>query len=232
MMRNITDEKLLDYYINKYKMYEIFESNMKPYMEIVEFDKGEDIIVVGKEIKYFDFIVDGKAKIFKELENGKSVLLRFTRPLSELGSMELYREDKTADTNVQALYSATLIRIPMSILLEKTKNDILFHKYIIKRLGHKLETVSMTASINNSYPFKNRFASYLISITRTDSNNRVDEINFDKLTDLATYLGTSYRHLNRVIENFESEGIIKKENKQFIILDYEKLESMTGGFYE
>ena len=72
----------------------------------------------------------------------------------------------------------------------------------------------------------------MISITRIDANNRIDEINFDKLTDLATFLGTSYRHLNRVIENFESEGIIKKENKQIIILNYEKLESLTGGFYE
>jgi len=231
-MKNITEEKLLDYYISKYNMNEIFETNMKPYMEIVEYSKGENIVAIGMNIDYFYFIVEGKAKIFKELENGKSVLLRFTRPLSELGSMELLKEDKTADTCVQALYSTTVIRIPMDVILDKSKNDILFHKYIIKRLSHKLETISMTASINNSYPFRNRFASYLISITRIDSNNRVDEINFDKLTDLATYLGTSYRHLNRVIEAFESEGIIKKENKHITILNYEKLESLAGGFYE
>jgi len=231
-MKNITEEKLLDYYISKYNMNEIFETNMKSFMEIVEYNKGENIVAIGKNIDYFYFIVEGKAKIFKELENGKSVLLRFTRPLSELGSMEPLKEDKTADTCVQALYSTTVIRIPMDVILEKCKNDILFHKYIIKRLSHKLETISMTASINNSYPFRNRFASYLISITRIDSNNRVDEINFDKLTDLATYLGTSYRHLNRVIETFESEGIIKKENKHIVILNYEKLESLAGGFYE
>lgn len=231
-MKIVDNQTLLEYYIQKYDIHKIFETNMKPYMTIVEYQKGEEIIVPGENIDHFYLIVEGKAKIFKELENGKSVLIRFTRPLSELGSLELLYDKRIANTCVQSLYGTTVIRIPFDILMNKTKNDISFHRYIIERLSHKLETLSKTASLNSSYPFKNRFASYLISLTRVDADNRIDEINFNKLTDLATYLGTSYRHLNRVIQSFEDEKIIKKENKHFIILNYSKLESLSGGYYE
>lgn len=231
-MKIIKDDNLLNYYVQRYNIHQIFESNMKPYMDIARYERGEDIIVSGDKLNYFYLIVEGKAKIFKELENGKSVLIRFSRPLSELGSLELLFDERIADCSVQSLYSTTVLRIPFDILLQKTHDDLSFHRYIIKRLSHKLETTSKTASLNTSYPFKNRFASYLISLTRVNEIKRIDEINFDKLTDLATFLGTSYRHLNRVIDAFEKEGIIKKEQKYFIILDYHKLEELSGGYYE
>jgi len=205
---------------------------MTPYMTLVQYERGEDILVAGEALPFFYLIVEGKAKIFRTLENGKSVLLRFTRPLSELGSLELLQKKRIIDSEVQTLYGVTCIRIPFDVIDEVCKEDVTFLRYNVKRLSTKLETASKTASLNASYPFRNRFASYLISLTRVDSVQRIDEINFDKLTDLATFLGTSYRHLNRVIRDFESEGMIIKKNKKFIILDSNKLESLSGGYYE
>lgn len=231
-MKIIKDNQQLNYYIKKHQINKIFESDMTAFMELVEFSRNEDILLAGQPMPYFYFIVEGKAKIYKTFENGKSVLIRFTRPLSELGSLELLRDKKIVDSDVQSLHGTICIRISFDDLKIVCDRDVTFYKYIINRLSHKLETSSKTATLNVSYPFKNRFASYLISITRIDEISRIDEINFDKLTDLATFLGTSYRHLNRVIQNFEDQGIIKKENKKFIILDDQKLEALAGGYYE
>ncbi|MBI9015170.1 MAG: helix-turn-helix domain-containing protein [Clostridiales bacterium] len=228
----LNDDKLLNYYIKKHEIETLFDTDMKQHMTLVQYDRGEDILVAGDSMPYFFLIVEGKAKIFRTLENGKSVLLRFTRPLSELGSLELLHEKRIVDSEVQSIYGVTAIRIPFEDLEEVTKHDVTFLRYIVSRLSTKLETASKAASLNASYPFKNRFASYLISLTRIDSVQRIDEINFDKLTDLATFLGTSYRHLNRVIQTFEKEGMIVKKDKKFIILDYQKLEDLAGGYYE
>jgi CRP-like cAMP-binding protein len=231
-MKIINDDKLLDDYIKKYHIKDLFETDMREFMTLVEYAKNEHILVSGDPMHYFYLIVDGKAKIFRTLENGKQVLLRFTRPLSELGSLELLHNKRFVDTEIQSLHGTTAIRIPFAIIEQKCDRDVTFYKYIIRRLSHKLETASKTASMNASYPFKNRFASYLISITKINEIYRVDEINFNKLTELATFLGTSYRHLNRVIQNFEDEGIISKDNKKFVILDYKRLEDLSGGYYE
>lgn len=231
-MKIIEDKQLLHYYIKKHQINGLFDNDMTKYMTLVQYERGEDILVAGDDMPYFFLIVDGKAKIFRRLENGKSILLRFTRPLSELGSLELLHKNRIVDSEVQSLYGVTLIRIPFEIIDDVCKDDVTFLRYNVSRLSTKLETASKAASLNASYPFKNRFASYLISLTRIDSVQRIDEINFYKLTDLATFLGTSYRHLNRVIHDFEDEGMIIKEDKKFVILNYEKLETLSGGYYE
>lgn len=231
-MKVINNESLLHAYVKKYKIEDLFETDMTPYMRLVSYSRNEPILVAGDPLPYFYFIVDGKAKIYKRLENGKTVLLRFTRPLSELGSLELLHKERFVDTEVASLYDTVCIQIPFDKIESLCDRDVTFYKYIIDRLSHKLETSSRTASINYSYPFKNRFASYLISITRLSEVERIDEINFNKLTELATYLGTSYRHLNRTIKEFEDEGIIEKTNNKFIIMNFEKLEDLSGDYYE
>lgn len=230
-MKTIHDKKLLQSYIKKYGIDEFFEKDLSEHMILQHYDKGEDILVTSDLMEYFYFIVDGKAKIFLRQENGKSTLLRFARPLSELGSME-FLGDRFVGSCVQSLYGTTVIKIPFVILDRYAIDDANFLKYIIKGLSHKLSTQSKTHSLNTTYPFKNRFASYLISITRVSLVERIDEITIDQFGDLATFLGTSYRHLSRVVRELEGDGIIKKEKKKFIILDYDRLEALSGDFYE
>ena len=64
-------------------------------------------------------------------------------------------------------------------------------------------------SINILSPIKNRFASYLISsLPSRDSKPAIVDI--DGVNNLADLLGSSYRHLNRVIKELSDEKIIKK----------------------
>lgn len=230
-MKAINNQKELEYFVKHYKINDHFTLDMIPYMSLWEYEKNEDILIAGNPLEHFYFVVEGKAKIYTRLENGKSVLLRFARPLSELGSLELMHENRLVNTCVSAHFKTKVIRIAFTDLEKYALSDPLFLRYNVLRLSHKLETESAKSSLNVTYPFKNRFASYLISITTLNSE-RIDEIRIEKMTDLATYLGTSYRHLTRVVKNFEQEKIIKRENKKFIILNYAALEDLSGGFYE
>lgn len=221
----------IQHYIKKHGIDLCFDTDMSGHMSLMHYDRGENILASGDPMDYFYFIVEGKAKIFLRLENGKSLLLRFARPLSELGSAEIFRTPRVANSCVQSLYGTTVIRIPFTAIDQYAIHDVTFMQFIVKRLSHMLATASNAHSLNTSYPFKNRLASYLISITRTDLE-RIDEIHIEQFSDLATFLGTSYRHLSRVVTALEREGIIKKEKRKLIILDAKRLEELSGGFYE
>lgn len=231
-MKIINDDRKLNEYIERFKLDQVFETDIRKHMTLIQFERNETILEEDQHMENFYFIVEGKAKIFRRSSNGKSVLLRFTRPLSELGSLEFLHQARVAHTEVEAVFKTVIISIPFNIIETVCARDVAFLKYIINRLSHKLDTLSKSASMNVTYPFKNRFASYLISITRINQIDRVDEINFDKLTELATYLGTSYRHLNRTIEELRKEGIIEKQNHKIIIKDYDQLKALSGGYYE
>jgi len=235
-MRIVNDENKIQKYIEKFEIDSFFEEDMSPYMKLYYFDKGENILTAGEQITTFYFIVEGKAKIFNLLENGKSLLLRFAKPLSDLGSVELLNEDKIIKSNVQALHEVIIIGIDFEVLKKHAEDDVKFLKYIVRSLSFKLFTISNASAINLSYPFENRFASYILSVYSDfmvdNKPERVGEIMTTNLTELATLLGVSYRHLNRVIKEFEAKGLIKKTKKGFIILDFDKLEELSGGIYE
>jgi len=235
-MREIQDMNLLSYYVKKHNIMECFESDMTPYMKLYEYSNGEDILIAGDKMTDFYFIVDGRAKIFNTLENGKMLLLRFSRPLSDLGSVELLEDDRIVKSCVQALHGVKAIVISFADMEKYAIDDVTFLKYCVKNLSQKLFTLSNSASINLMYPIENRFASYLVTIfsyeMQAENSNRIDEIKATKTTELATFLGVSYRHLNRVIKSFEEQGIIERTKGGFKILDYHRLEALSGGMYE
>ena len=61
------------------------------------------------------------------------------------------------------------------------------------------------------YPLENRLARYILEAYSTSSSQ--DE-NSESLTHISELLGTSYRHLLRVLDKFCSENIIKKSIKK------------------
>ena len=49
--------------------------------------------------------------------------------------------------------------------------------------------------------------------------------------EIAQFLGTTYRHLNRVFKDLESKSIIKCEDKKIYILDEDRLRELSKNLY-
>lgn len=225
-MVKIDDNKKLNYYVNKYKINEIFSSNMLPYMEIHHFKKNEHICLSGEDIKYLYFFVEGKSKVYIPTPNGKSLLIRFYSPVQIVGEIEILNKSKI-DCNIQAIKECVCIAIPRKVIEEKCLKDAKFLYYISTHLASKLSSASLSSSVNMLYPLENRLASYILATyTNEDSNST------ENLTQISEFLGSSYRHLLRVLNRLESENIIKRDNKKFIILDEDRLKELAGDLYQ
>ncbi|EKS54249.1 transcriptional regulator, partial [Citrobacter freundii ATCC 8090 = MTCC 1658 = NBRC 12681] len=84
------------------------------------------------------------------------------------------------------------------------------------------------------YPVENRFASYLLSTLEGGTQPTAsDELKTAKLTEVAELLGTSYRHLNRVIQSMSASGIIERKRGALHIRNRKKVvELASGNIYE
>jgi CRP-like cAMP-binding protein len=69
------------------------------------------------------------------------------------------------------------------------------------------------------YPVEVRLATYLLSVSQLSTSS---------LTDAAQLIGTSYRHLNRVIQKFCAEGLIARKKEFIIIMDREGLSALAS----
>lgn len=231
-MKKIEDSFVIETYYNELNMQKIFINNMQRYMKLLKFDKHEYLSREDEELEYLLFFIQGKAKVFKTLPNGKNLLLAFYNPFRVIGDIEIVKKQR-ATGNIQALSTCYCLAIPMEkARLELTK-DRKFLKFTCESLAEKLAAVSMNSSINLLYPLENRLASYINESIVCGRNEEDLYIDFgENLVNIAELLGSSYRHLLRTFNTLCKKGVLIKENGIYKIINKPLLEELAGDLYQ
>ncbi len=191
--------------------------------ELVHFSRGERLCTYGAPMEHLLLLMEGKAKIFLTLENGKTLLIAFIEAVELLGDLELCT-DGIARNSVQVTTEAYCLALPMSYCRDVMLNDPVFLRLISAELAKKLDNCSATYAVNMLYPLPSRLASYLL---HTEENSFFDE----HLGALSEYLGTSYRHLLRVLNEFQQTGVIERAHSGYCIRDRAALIALAGSVY-
>lgn len=229
-MKKLFDDERKNQYIKKYNLLDCFQTDVTDQLFLFYFPAGEYIYKDGDYLNYFFFFVEGKAKVFSRLSNGKSLLLSFYEPLQILGDIELFNNDHVT-VNVKAITESYCVGIPIEYVRKHLMNDTKYLQFLCRDLGRKLHRCSNNSSINLLYPLENRLASYIIGIdTKELSHNKILTY-YDSLTEISELLGTSYRHLHRTVNSFVEKGILKKSKKGYMIVNKEPLEEMANDLY-
>ncbi|MGN7765027.1 Crp/Fnr family transcriptional regulator [Paenibacillus sp. 22594] len=207
---------------------DIFSSGAISGMELRRYSDGEAICSVGDHLEHLYILVQGRLKIHTLLPNGKSLLVRFARPMSLIGDVELLRQYPVKNEVVSVDESLLLVAGRELVLKEFEQNTALL-RFLVGELSHKMYTLGQTTALNLLYPLENRFASYLLSLFADSGGQRVEEIRTATLAETADLLGTSYRHLNRIVRRFVEEGIIERRKGSLSVLDQDKLALLANG---
>lgn len=232
-MKELTDHAFLHSLVEESHLDEIFDQDAIKEMHLYQAEKGDILCSKGDHLNQMFFLVKGKIKIFTTLPNGKSLLLRFNNPLALIGDVEFITQCEARNT-VEFVHRGLLIAISFKVLRERYQDHPKFLRFILQRISHKLYTSSSSTSLNLLYPVENRFASYLLS-TMSDEPDSMssEELKTSKLTEVAELLGTSYRHLNRVIRNLSAASIIERKKGSLFIKNREKIKELAcGNIYE
>ncbi len=227
------DNLLIKHYLSKYDLYKILSEDLIQNLSIFRFKAGEYLIRTHDPVEHLYFFVEGKAKVFIMMENGKSLLIRFYQPFELVGDVEFVSYDHHI-CNMQAISDVVCMGIKTDILKQTIESNTKLLMYICRSLGEKLATFNMSSAVNQVYPLENRLASYLIAISdeKGIKTNRIREIHTENLTELADLLGTSYRQLTRVIKRFKNQGILERVGKKFEILDMEQMIHLSRDIYD
>jgi len=228
-MHKSKDIVLINKYIKLHNIENLFSSSIKENLELFHFNKRDLIFKEGTEISHLMFFVEGKAKVYMTLENGKLILISFYKELDTLGDLEFVTND-VASCNVEAIEPCVCLGIPINILKDRYNEDTKLLQFLCTSVAQKLKRSSKNSSINLLYPLESRLASYIISIGVKEDNPifRFDET----LTVLSELLGASYRHLHRTLNNLEEKKILEKKDKHYLVLDYKKLKSISADIYK
>lgn len=228
-MNTILDLEAVRTLAGKNRLEEIFNTEVIEKMELRRYGDREAVCSVGDRLESMFILVQGKLKIHTLLPNGKSMLVRFARPMSVIGDVELLRQYPVKN-EVESVGDSLLLVAGRKLLLNEMEENTALLRFLVGELSHKLYTLGQTSALNLLYPVENRFASYLMSMYADSvGGHRVEELRTANLTETADLLGTSYRHLNRIVRRFIEDGIIERRQGRLSVLDEAKLARLANG---
>jgi CRP-like cAMP-binding protein len=228
-MKEIKDRQLVQSYLQVHQIESIFNEDIMPYLSLYHFKQGELILSQGEPSKYLYVLVKGKIKIYTTSAEGKTLILSFKTPIEVIGDIEYVQEIDTINT-VEAVSSVYMIGVQHTMLKKFTNDYSPFLQFILNIITEKFYLKTNSMSFNLMYPVEVRLASYLLSVTNDEIVSLSSgQLSTNSLTDTANLIGTSYRHLNRIIRQFCSDGLVERSKGYIVIKDREALKTLAGG---
>lgn len=212
------DESIHEYY-NLFPLSDYFSFDIYPYTSIVKFDSAENILCEGEKPHSLYYIMSGRAKLFLSHENGRVSLINFLNAPCFVGEMELLGAQETAN-GVTAITPCTCYEIHVNKCRDKILNDIKFLRCLCLFLSQKAIGNTNNYSKNQSYPLEVRLANFIL-LTACNKMYR------ERHTEVADFLGVTYRHLLYVLANFVKRGYLKKTDQGYYIQDLTALRKIA-----
>jgi CRP-like cAMP-binding protein len=80
---------------------------------------------------------------------------------------------------------------------------------------------------------ENRLAGYILAAGERIDSNGLTTISFDEnLTQISELLGTSYRHLLRILNSFCQKGAMVKKGSHYEVVDDRMLKGLAADLYK
>lgn len=191
------------------------------------YKKGEQIFKEGDPVTGIYFIYEGSVKIHKQWGPDKELIVRFAKKGDIFGHRGFGNEPHYPITaTALETVSACYIGLDFFYASLKTNTDFLFK--LMMFYAEELQTSEKNMRNLAHMPVKGRVATALLRLEerfgRTDSG-AIDIVLSRQ--DLASYAGTTYETVFRLLTEFNNEGIISLAGKDIIIKDKNKLEQET-----
>lgn len=214
-------------YLERYHLSTMFPECVQQAMQLETVAGGSRLFSQGEDSNTLYLLVEGKLKVSRLSPEGKRLILAFKSPFDFVGDIEYVRECPLINT-VEAVTATTVIRIPYEVLKKEMAGNAEWLQFLLETITHKFELKSHAMNFSLLYAVDVRVASYLLAMTPDDTT-----LDSTSLIDMADLIGTSYRHLNRVLKQFEEQGwIIKKRGKITVTNRASLLEQMGHNIYE
>ncbi|MGG1401286.1 cyclic nucleotide-binding domain-containing protein [Bacillus salipaludis] len=226
-MKEIKNQEQLNDFLQMYELEPIFNEKLLPYLSLFHFEQGENVCSQGDVAEFLYVLVKGKLKIYTNSAEGKTLILSFKTPLEVIGDIEYVQNIHFINT-VEAVSPVTLIGVQHHWLKKYASDYSPFLQFLLKIITEKFHLKSNSMSLSLMYPVEVRLASYLLSVSYDETNSPVNkQPSSVNLTDTANFIGTSYRHLNRVIQKFCEEGLVARNKGSIMVKDREGLQNFA-----
>lgn len=192
------------------------------------YQPAQEIVTEGQELRQALVLIKGWAMRVRLLSDGRRQIISFLLPLDPITATPMVIG--LADHSVVALTDCRVAAFPASELLTICRRSADLHLFFSWMADHQQAVLQEHVVSLGQKGAKERLCSLLLELS-----HRLDLIGEGlpqaalplSRAELADALGLSPRHLSRVIQELEAEGVVRLQDHTFDILDCRRLRELA-----
>ncbi len=200
-MKRFYDKQMVEIYLKQTK-YASVMSGLQEHLFVTQYEKGEFVTTPLQNEHLFQIIVQGSVSIYFIRDDGSVYSLASSRKNDLLGEMEIFPRELNnvyAESKNDVICLALSIERSKSVLLENCQ----FLRMVCESLTRKMESVTTIDAAPAS--LKQRVRIFMKYKCRQQE--------LKGLQQAAFHLNCSTRQLQRILNQYESDGIVSKIGK-------------------
>lgn len=202
----------------------IYTYSFPKQLHVRTYEKGDDILHIGNDIDGLYFLVRGAYYVTSLEANGKELLLRRCTPPSILGDVELFQHC-TIQSNCRATEHCIFLFVPTAFYDKMLQHDVSFTTLLLTELAFKLKTCTTLSRVNALSSVSVKLAAYVCTMYERQE----PYLHVEHLHDIARLLGTTSRHVNRVLKRWEDDALISRIDTRIHVHNYSMLDILSEG---
>ncbi|SDC32358.1 Crp/Fnr family transcriptional regulator [Niabella drilacis] len=194
--------------------------------ELRSVKKGQPVFSEKDIVQGVFFIDTGKVKIHQRWGDEKELIIRFAKNGDMLGYRGLGKE-KVYPVSATALEDTTLVYLDIRLFEATLQVNPRLTYALMDFYANELEATERRVRNMAHMEVKGRVAEAITMLKRDFGVNEQGFIDI-KLTrqDMASYVGTTYETISRMISELEAEKLIRTSGKNIAVLNEKQLEQL------
>ncbi|NJL95866.1 MAG: cyclic nucleotide-binding domain-containing protein, partial [Anaerolineae bacterium] len=198
-MRGVHSEEAIRQYVARYEMARFLNKDLLRHVQLFRFSATASVYREQDEQHYLYFLVEGAVQCSHYQANGRMAVFALSTPFAAIGDLEIL-SDEPVWSNVIALEETTMLGIASDAIAHYGADDPKFLRFLIDQLRAKLYATN-SLQVNQVMPVIYRLAMYILA-----QQSQADVVTLPGKEQLASLLGTTTRHLNRVLKQLSEQG--------------------------
>jgi CRP/FNR family transcriptional regulator len=193
------------------------------------YKRNENVYSVGDRSENICYLHSGKVKIYLITEEGDEVIILIAYP-HQLFALTAFYADGLWPFYCTAMKESLVRFIPKDVFSDIIARNHKFASTIIAIMGARMYHLALLIHDLFSRDVQSRLANLLLKISRQESvfsGTQVRIIADLTHEEIGNIINARRQTVTSALGVFEREGIIKKEGKQIIIVDLERLRHLT-----
>ncbi|MGX5819179.1 Crp/Fnr family transcriptional regulator [Chitinophaga lutea] len=193
--------------------------------EIVSFKKGQELFREGDAAGRFYFLHEGHVKVHKQWGTDKELIVRLAGPGDVLGHRGIL-PGQPYPVSATALEAGSACSVPIDFLMTSLTMNNQLAIQLMRLYAQELQTAEQNMRNLVHMDVKGRVALTLLNLRDrfgTDGEGNIQ--NILRKQDIASYAGTTYETLFKILQDLGAEGSVAVNGKHIRVLNEKALKS-------